>query len=64
MRGRNLDRVDEFRRRFEKLSSAVLRDRLNWGALVKEAQTAILQILEQRGRADGDDDEEPGSPAR
>jgi hypothetical protein len=42
------DKINEFKTRFEKLDTDVLKKRLSNGSLIKEAAIAIRQILEER----------------
>jgi hypothetical protein len=42
-------KISEYKTRFEKLETEVLKKRLNNGSLIKEAAIAIQQLLEERG---------------
>ena len=48
-RQRNFQKISEYKQRFQKLSSETIRYRLGIGSLVKEAQIAYQEILEERG---------------
>ena len=48
-RERYFQKILEFKRRFRELSSDIIRDRLLYGSLTKEAQIAYQKVLEERG---------------
>jgi hypothetical protein len=48
-RERYFQKILEFKRRFRELSSDIIRDRLLYGSLTKEAQIAYQEVLEERG---------------
>ena len=48
-RERYFQKILEFKRRFRELSSDIIRDRLLYGSLTKEAQIAYQEVVEERG---------------
>ena len=48
-RQRNFQKILEYKQRFQKLPSETIRYRLGIGSLVKEAEIAYREILEERG---------------
>jgi hypothetical protein len=51
-RAKYFERVKEYKERFTHLPSDVLRSRLAYGSLYKEAAVAIREILEERAKGD------------
>jgi hypothetical protein len=47
---RDLKRIAEYKMRFLRLPTKTLLARLNFGDLIKEAQIAIRQVLDERER--------------
>ena len=48
-RERYFQKISEFKQRFRRLSSETIRYRIGTGSLVKEAEIAYREILEERG---------------